>query len=73
MHGAFNELYNQLIAQGVRQADPPGISGIGIYHCRKPQSLHAVPIHQATFMPVIKGRKDAELDGSQAVAGRVNC
>ncbi len=70
MNDELGKLYDQLIAQRVRQADPSGMSGIGIYHCRKPQSLHAIPIHQATFMLVIKGRKDAEVDGSQAVSVR---
>lgn len=30
---------------------------IGVFHCRQPQKLHAVPIHQPSIVLVLKGTK----------------
>lgn len=35
----------------------PPLGGVGVFHCRAPQSLHDVPIHQPLMVLVASGRK----------------
>ena len=66
MQQTLRQLQREL--QGHLTEDPgrAPLGGVGVFHCRRPQALRDVPIHQPTAVLVISGRKTMTL-GSRRV------
>ncbi len=73
MTDALRQLRNRVLSHLSEDPTRGPLGGIGIFHSRRPQSLHNVPIHQPLLVLVASGRKLIRMGERQMVvpAGEV--